>query len=286
MTTLPSSSAQQALEVMGARLRSIRREASLSGRDLARLAGWHSSKVSRIEHAQRTPSPADVRAWCRHCGVPEQAPDLVASLEAIEGMFVEWRHMERTGLKKAQEAVVPRWERTRHFRIYSSKLIPGPLQTRAYISAILTALMRRRGLPNDVEEAVQVRVDKQHVLHDGDHRFAVILEESVLRAPIGGAEVMAGQLGHLLTVSALPSMSLGIIPLDADRSTMWPAEGFFMFDDAEVTVELVSGHLTITQPHEVALYAGAFKELAALAVYGKAARALITAAIQALDRDA
>ncbi|SDJ94829.1 hypothetical protein SAMN05421869_11396 [Nonomuraea jiangxiensis] len=198
-------------------------------------------------------------------------------------MFVEWRHMERTGLKKAQEAVVPRWERTRHFRIYSSKLIPGPLQTRAYITAILSALMRRRGLRDDVEEAVQVRVDKQHVIHEGDHRFAVVLEESVLRAPIGGADVMAGQLGHLLTVSALPSISLGIIPLDADRSTMWPVEGFFMFDDAEATVELVSGHLTVTQPHEIALYAGAFAELAALAMYGKAARALITKAIQAVD---
>lgn len=107
---------------------------------------------------------------------------------------------------------MPRWERTRHFRVYSSKIIPGPLQTRAYITAILSALMRRRGLRDDVEEAVQVRVDKQHVIHEGDHRFAVVLEESVLRAPIGGADVMAGQLGHLLTVSALPSISLGIIP--------------------------------------------------------------------------
>nr|WP_276607686.1 Scr1 family TA system antitoxin-like transcriptional regulator [Microbispora catharanthi] len=98
------------------------------------------------------------------------------------------------------------------------------MQTRAYIAAVLSALMRRRGLRDDVEEAVQVRVDKQHVIHQGDHRFAVVLEESVLRAPIGGADVMAGQLGHLLTVSALPSISLGIVPLDADRSTMWPVD--------------------------------------------------------------
>ncbi|MEU0477682.1 DUF6879 family protein [Streptosporangium sp. NPDC006013] len=62
-----------------------------------------------------------------------------------------------------------------------------------------------------------------------------------------------------------------------------PGNDFWSFDDAEVTVELVSGHLTITQPHEIALYAGAFAELAALAVYGKVARALITKAIQAVD---
>ncbi|MEU7744030.1 helix-turn-helix transcriptional regulator [Nonomuraea sp. NPDC049158] len=278
-----SSSAEQALHILAARLRHLRQAADLSGRDLARLAGWQASKVSRIEHARRRPAATDVRAWCRHCGVPEQAEELVVSLEAIEGMFVEWRHMERTGLRKAQEAVIPRWERTRHFRIYSSKLIPGPLQIGPYIAAVLTALMRRRGLPNDVEEAVQVRLNKQRLIHEGDRRFAVILEESVLRGPIGGTEVMAAQLGHLLTVSALPSVSLGIIPLDADRSSVWPTEAFFMFDDAEVTVELISGHLTITQPYEIGMYADVFTTLARLAVYGKAARGIITSAVAALD---
>lgn len=279
-----SSSAQQALEILAGRLRQLRREASLSGSDLARLAGWHSSKVSRIEHGRRPPSVDDIRAWCLHCGAADQASELIASLEAIEGMFVEWRYMERTGLKAAQESVVPLWERTRHFRIYSSKLIPGPLQTRAYIEALLTALMRRRGLHDDIAEAVQVRVDKQHVIHEGDHRFAVILEESVLRQPIGGSEVMAGQLGHLISVAALPAVSLGIIPLGVDRSRMWPAEGFFMFDEEQVTVELVSGHLKLTRPHEIAMYASTFTELADLAVFGKPARALITAALTALDQ--
>ncbi|MFC5834050.1 Scr1 family TA system antitoxin-like transcriptional regulator [Nonomuraea insulae] len=91
------------------------------------------------------------------------------------------------------------------------------------------------------------------------------------------------QLGHLLSVSVLPSISLGIIPLGADRSTIWPTEGFFMFDDAEVTVELVSGHLTVTRPHEIGMYAGAFTDLAGLAVYGKSARTLIRSALAALD---
>ncbi|WP_329092394.1 helix-turn-helix transcriptional regulator [Streptosporangium sp. NBC_01469] len=80
-----------------------------------------------------------------------------------------------------------------------------------------------------------------------------------------------------------PTVSLGIIPLGADRSNIWPAEGFWMFDAAEVTVELVSGHLTITQPREVAMYGDAFAALAELAVYGSDARALITSAIAALD---
>ncbi|MEU7829083.1 helix-turn-helix transcriptional regulator [Nonomuraea sp. NPDC049129] len=281
--SLSSSSAQHAATVLAAKLRKLRTDAGMSGRDLAELAGWHPSKVSRIENARRTPSTADIRVWCGRCDVPDQAGDLIASLEAIEGMFVEWREMERTGLKAAQESVIPTWERTRHFRIYSSQLIPGPLQTAAYIAVLLTSLMHRRGLPDDIEEAVQVRVNKQNVVHDGGRRIAVILEESVLRQPIGGVDVMAAQLGHLLSVSILPSISLGIIPLGADRSTIWPTEGFFMFDEAEVTVELVSGHLTITQPHELVMYADVFTKLARLAVYGKAARSIITSAVAALD---
>ena len=55
-----------------------------------------------------------------------------------------------------------------------------------------------------------------------------------------------------------------------------------MFDDERVCVELVSGYLTVTQPREIAMYAQVFNELAAQAVYGPDARALIDAAIRAL----
>jgi hypothetical protein len=59
-----------------------------------------------------------------------------------------------------------------------------------------------------------------------------------------------------------------------------------MFDDEQVAVELVSGHLTVTQPREIAMYAQVFAELAELAVYGAADRSLITAVIQDLGRAA
>lgn len=58
--------------------------------------------------------------------------------------------------------------------------------------------------------------------------------------------------------------------------------GFWIYDVARVNVELISGYLTITQPSEVAMYAETFTELAALAVHGAPARALITSALDAL----
>jgi hypothetical protein len=87
----------------------------------------------------------------------------------------------------------------------------------------------------------------------------------------------------MLTLMSLPSMSLGIIPLGLERDVMWPAEDFWIFDQAQVNVELITGWLTLTQPREVAMYGQAFSDLSDLAVRGAKARALITAAIDALS---
>ncbi|AZS70849.1 transcriptional regulator [Streptomyces lydicus] len=283
MSTPPSSSAVKEARVsFGRRLRDIRKDSGLTARALAALAGWHESKCSKIESGTRPPSLDDIRAYAEHCGVLHLANDLIDTARGIDGMYVEWRQLERSGLRRVQESVLPLWERTLRYRIYSSWLIPGPVQTEAYIRALLTSIRDRRQLVDDVEEAVRVRVDKQHILHNGNHRFSIILEEAALRYRIGGVKTMAGQLGHLLKVSRVPSVSLGIIPLTADRSALCPVEGFFLFDDAQANVELVSAHLTIVQRHEIGLYASTFATLAEQAEYGTGARALITQAIDAL----
>jgi transcriptional regulator with XRE-family HTH domain len=278
--TSPSSSVQEARKALGKSMSEIRLAAGLTKRALANSLGWHESKASRFESGTRAPSERDLRDWCAACGVEGEAEDLISAARGIEGMYVEWRKMERTGLKWAQESVLPLWERTQRFRIYSPWLIPGPVQTASYINALLTAIRDRRGLIDDVPAAVKVRVDKQNIVY-GNHTFAILLEESALRYRIGGTAVMAGQLGYLLSVMALPAVSIGIIPQNVDRSTM-PVEGFFLYDDETVNVELVSAHLTVVQSHELAMYAQTFSELAELAVYGPAAREIITSAIESL----
>jgi len=91
--------------------------------------------------------------------------------------------------------------------------------------------------------------------------------------------VLAQQLRHLLDVMKLASVSLGVIPADVDRSSRWPVEDFYIFDNIQANVELVSGFLTITHPREIAMYAETFTALCKLAVYGSAARALINASL-------
>lgn len=195
-------------------------------------------------------------------------------------MWVEWQRMERTGLRAAQEARLPLFERTRRFRSYSSWLVPGLMQTREYTEAVLRAVQQRRVKVDDVDAAVEARMARQKVLHTGA-RFAFLLEESVLRSGPGGRDVMAAQLTHLATAAALPSVSLGIVRMSPDR-TRTPVEGFWIFDTAQVNVELVSGYLTITQPREIAMYGETFAELAEHAAYGSDARDLITEARRSL----
>ncbi len=280
-----SSSAQQAREALGIRLREIREDAGLNGSELARCCGWHKSKTSRIENARTPASDADIRAWCEACSAePGTVADLIAASREVSTMWVEWKRMERTGLRRAQEMQQPIYEQTKVFRAYSSGLVPGILQTSAYTTAVLAAIRDRRGLADDVDAAVAARMERQRVLYEGDHQFALLIEESLLRVRIGTAAAMAGQLSHLMSVAFLPSVALGVIPFGVDRSEMrWPIEDFWIFDDDQVVIELVSGYLTVTRPGEVAMYAAAFTELAEVAVYGAAARALITAAGDALE---
>lgn len=76
------SNFQRAREALGLRLRELRRDARLTGRQLAAVHGWHPSKVSKIEGGKQTPSEADIEAWARACGQPELVDELTATLRA------------------------------------------------------------------------------------------------------------------------------------------------------------------------------------------------------------
>ncbi|MFG2004747.1 helix-turn-helix domain-containing protein [Spirillospora sp. NPDC048911] len=101
-----SSSVQEAKKAFGTRLRESRREAGLTTVALAADAGWHRTKVSKLESAATSPSADDLRAWCRICGAEDQYPELPAKLIATETMWTDWRRLERAGPRQAQETVV------------------------------------------------------------------------------------------------------------------------------------------------------------------------------------
>ncbi|MBW5423079.1 helix-turn-helix domain-containing protein [Streptomyces sp. BG9H] len=281
MSQHPSSRVQKAREALADRLREIRKDAGISGRELAVRCGWSESKSSRIGNARTPPSDADIRAWCRACTAEDQAPDLIAANRQSAGAHVEWKRLQRAGLRRLQESTGDLYRQTKTFRVYVSDVIPGFLQTAGYASALLTSIAEFRGTPDDVSEAVAARIRRNEVLSKGRRRFSFVLEESVLRYRMCSAETMAAQLGHLLGVLDLQNVAVGIVPLSDERD-MWPMPTFTIFDDKRVHADTLDAASTLTQPSQIELYARAFERLSQQAVRGAAARALIADAVASL----
>ncbi|RXS77758.1 DNA-binding protein [Streptomyces sp. TM32] len=199
-----------------------------------------------------------------------------------ESTYTEWRHQLRDGLKPLQDSLVPLFHETL-FRIYSSTLMPGLLQTEGYAAGVLRSVANFPDLPfDDSAEAARARVERSRILHEPGHEFVLLVEEPVLYHQIPEPESMAAQLEYLVTASALPAVSFGIIPLDTREREQWPQETFHVYDESLVSVELVSAEVKITQPPEIALYLQMFEQLRSMAVYGAEARALIMKALEAL----
>jgi transcriptional regulator with XRE-family HTH domain len=273
-----TTSADQARASLGIRLRDIRRDAGLSGTELARLENWQPSKVTKIEHGRQTPSEADLRAWCDHCRALAELPDLIAAVRSIETQFAEWRRVIRGGIRRRQEASAAVYERARLFRIYEPAVIPGLLQTRDYAVSVLSTSISFFRVPDDAEQSADARIARQRVLTHGDRRFHMLLGEQCLHTNVGGADIMAAQLKHVLELLKLPRIRLGIIPFDAPYRV--PLDnGFWLMDDALVQFDTYSMEMSLVRPDEIELYGRAFERLAALAVYGAEARAMIDVAL-------
>jgi transcriptional regulator with XRE-family HTH domain len=277
------STVHQAREALGHRLRDLRKDAGLTGRQLALAAGWHNSKVSKIEYGRQTPTEDDIRLWCRQTDSVDQVDDLIVAARDIEAMYVEWRRRLRTGTKARQEKSLSIEGETELIRWYEPVLVPGLLHTAEYATAIMRRVVDFYDIPDDVEAGVSARMERQQILYRPGHRFHFVLAEQALRTFVGDREVMIGQLDRLLAVMSMASVRLGIISAQSPYTV--PTNQFIVFDDRLVHVEAISAEIAVTQPREIALYLRAFSALADAAVYGPAARALITSELNRLTAD-
>jgi transcriptional regulator with XRE-family HTH domain len=283
LSTPPSSSAREAQRALGERLREVRKDAGLSARALAAATGQHYTRVSKIENGVQAPSDEDIRGWCAACGASGQVPDLIATARVVESAYLEFRRQARTGMKRVTGAhTVALYERTSRFRIYEHNVVPGLFQTPAYCAAMLSFWIGFLDTPRDLDAAVAVRAERQKVIFDAGRSFTVVLEEQALRTWFGSAEVQAGQLGRLLEMMSVPTVSLGIIPLMTERAGV-PSAGFWVFDDSLVALETPTASIEVTRPQEVELYARMFEHLKAAALFGAGARGLIIRALSELS---
>ncbi len=248
---------------------------------MAQATGQHYTRVSKLEHGVQVPTDDDIRNWCAVCGSEDQVPDLIATARSVASAYLEFRRQTRAGMKRMMLSLVPLYERTSWFRIYEHNVIPGLFQTAEYSAAMLAFWINFLGIPNDLEEAVATRMERQRFVYHGSKRFVVVIEEQALRTWFGTAETQAGQLDRLLAVLPLPNVSLGIVPMMIERAAIGSI-GYWIFDDSLVRLETPTASIEVTRPREVALYARMFEQLKQDAVHGPAARELITKALSEL----
>jgi len=269
-----TSDAQRAKEAFGSRLREIRQDAGLTGRQLAELSGFHFTKISRVEHGAQGLSDADIRTWCLACDATDEISSLIAQARAADSLYREWKRQARNGLRRLQETIGPLYEQTRLFRVHEHWSIPGLLQTAAYSTESMAYWSQLLKLPDDRTAATAARLERQRVLRSGDHQFVFLLAEQTLRTRIGTAEIMVEQLDRVLGVMALTNVSIGIIPATAGLGAHTQT-AFWIFDDNLVKVETLTAALDITRPDEIEIYVTVFEQLQRAARYGRSARALI-----------
>ncbi|MFG2745795.1 helix-turn-helix domain-containing protein [Streptomyces chartreusis] len=206
---------------LGAELRALRTGARLTSGEAARLAGWHQSKVSRIETGASGVKPADVRLLLDVYGVEDaQLRELLLVLAGSDegGGRHHWWHAYRGVLPPTYRDFISLESQARAMRTLETSVVPGLLQTPEYARAVTRAAVG--GLDGDADDRldalVAVRLARQDVLRaDPPLKLSAVLDEAVLRREIGGPEVMARQLGRLMEAAQLPQVRLQVLPFGA-----------------------------------------------------------------------
>jgi transcriptional regulator with XRE-family HTH domain len=262
------------------RLVGLRRDAGLTGDQLAARLGWTRSKIPKLENGRQMPTEADLIAWAQACGQPEAAGELLRLLSEAQVIHREWRHQLREGhaaLQTSFDDLVRGATRIRNFQIM---LIPGLVQTPDYARYRALEAVRLHGTdPDSVEATVAARMHRQEVLYDTGKTFEFIICDAALRYLLCPKHVMRAQLDRLLGVLGLANVTFGVIPPGRELAIA-PMAGFLMADDVTV-VETFTSADTL-RGEESAKYAEFADGLMREAATGDDARRLITAAADEL----
>ena len=204
------------------------------------------SKVSKIELGQQTPTPADLDAWVDAAGRPDTAAALRDELAALESFYREYRRRLRSGMRPRQQEALDTETKARRIRVFDTHYVPGPFQTPEYARQMLAKGARLHGAPDDVDEAVAVRMRRQELLYRPGKSFHFVVGEAVLRSGAAAPRTaMVAQLDRLVAATTLgPDVRFGVIPFEVE----WPVfldHGFWIIDDDFVIVETLAAELRL-----------------------------------------
>lgn len=253
---------------LGAELRALRTLAGLTSGQAADRVGWHQSKVSRIETGHSGVKATDVRLLLEAYEVKD--PQLRRLLVALAGSDDDgrrhWWHAYRELLPPAYRDFISLESQACQVRTLETTVVPGLLQTPDYARAVTRAALD--GLPDEqVDALVEVRLARQDVLRASPPlRLSVILDEAVLHRPVGGSQVLAGQLKRLREAAQLPHVRLQVLPFAAGEHVgLIGSFVIFSFPNIADLDVVVLDHLTsslyLERKEDLQAYTDAFNSL-------------------------
>lgn len=260
-------------------LRRLREEAGLSTRDVAARSGFSQAKVSRVERGINVPTEADVQAlmdlYEPHADVARHLVTLARDIRAVHRPVVMARPKARPSLFQARLGRIE--AASEHIGTFSNTVVPGLLQTEAYIRELIAP---RRLEPAEEHDFVRARLARQSLLDDPAHRFTLVIAEGVFGWRAGTHADMAAQVDKVAEATRRPNVRVGIIPWGT-RTTRFPLHAWDIYDRRAVSYGTVDATAILTEPRDVEKYAVLFETLAASAVYDDEARVVLA---EAADR--
>lgn len=266
----------------------LRKEAGLSQAEAAKLmgSGWDGPKLSRIEGMINAISGDDTHELAVALGADEKTVAALVNL-ARQSRKRGWWQVYDDDVLGTTSDFVELEEDARSLRQFKADVIPGQLQTQAYIDAVV-----RSANPNatdeEVAQRVQLRVDRQKRMIDRDFNLWVVIDEAALQRSVGGPEVMAEQLDQLAALARRPGTTVQILPT---RVNAHPAMGvpFTLIELNDETryvhVETFAGGAYVEGP-ETRAYSAVWEQLQALAADFAQSVTIITTAAATHRREA
>jgi transcriptional regulator with XRE-family HTH domain len=201
--------------LLGAQLRRLREGKSITREDAGYEIRASGSKISRMELGRVSFKERDVADLLTLYGVSNDA-----EREALLGLA---RQANNPGWWHHYGDILPPWFQSylgleaaaSLIRTYEIQFVPGLLQTPEYARAVI--LLGHAGATADeIDRRVELRRQRAQILDrlEAPQLWAVI-DEAVLRRPIGGADVMRAQIEFLIEAAKKPNIRLQIIPFHA-----------------------------------------------------------------------
>ena len=267
--------------LLGAQLRRLRETANVARDD----AGYHirasGSKISRMELGRVSFKERDVTDLLDFYGVDDTAEREKLLQLTKEANATPW-------YQKFQD-VVPDWfhvyvgleEAAQLIRVYEVQFVPGLLQTEEYARAII--LQGAPGVdPDEVERRVALRLGRQKLLtRENPPRYWVIMDEAALRRPMGGHDVHAAQIEHLIDLVGEPNITLQVMPFKyGGHAADGGAFTIMRFPETDlpdvVYMEYLTGAHYIDKPDEVERYAAVMERLSVAGTSPDRTREILT----------